>query len=217
MSYVSHVQFANHNNSSFHHPSQHLDHLLKRILFCKDSTSITRHIVKTCPVCLLSAPRMVRKIIGEQRTHLSAPGETLVCDSAIVPKSSSGNSKLLIIVDGTTGKIAAYPSKNLTAQVAAKHIFTHICATSRPASVACDHGSEFKSGLQDQLATYNIALEATSPYIKSSTSTAECSIRLLKRALKRICLPANKLLFPLRTEGLNRLRHSVIEQMYILH
>merc|ERR1712074_149524 len=95
--------------------------------------------------------------------------------------------------DIATGKIAAYSSKNLTAQVAAKHIFTHICATSRPASVAVDHGSEFKSGRQDQLASYNIALEATSPYIKSSTSTAECSIRLLKRALKRICLydPAN--------------------------
>ena len=64
----------------------------------------------------------------------------------------------------------------------------HICATNRPASVAVDHGKEFRAGLQEALASYNIALEATSPYIKSSTSSVECSIRLLKRALKRVCL-----------------------------
>ena len=65
------IVFELHNGSSFHFPSQHLDHLLKLILYCKDSTKITQHIVKTCPVCLLSAPRTVRRIIGEQRTHLS--------------------------------------------------------------------------------------------------------------------------------------------------
>ena len=119
----------------------------KRILYFKDITLITKYIVKTCPICILTAPRTVRKIIGEQRTNISAPGETLVCDSAIVPKSSSGYSKILIVVDAATGKVSAYPSKNLTATVAAQHIMNHICATNRPATVAVDHGNEFRAGL----------------------------------------------------------------------
>merc|ERR1711940_14081 len=40
----------------------------------------------------------------------------------------------------------------------------------------------------DYLATHNISLQSTTPYEKGSTSTSENAIRLVKRALTKVCL-----------------------------
>ena len=110
-----------------------------------------------------------------------------------MPKSKDQYSKLLILVNAATSKLSPYPSKDLTAKTAARHIRNYILATSVPRVIAVDHGSEFKEGLDKELARMNVQLEATAPYIKSSTSTAESAIRLLKRALRKLCLydPSN--------------------------
>jgi hypothetical protein len=54
--------------------------------------------------------------------------------------------------------------------------------------VAIDHGQEFKKGLDTELASLNVPLEATEPYVKGTTAVAETSVRLLKRAMKKACL-----------------------------
>ena len=54
--------------------------------------------------------------------------------------------------------------------------------------VSADFGTEFKKGLDEALAGLTSRLESTSPYVKWTTSQAENSLRLLKRALTKLCL-----------------------------
>ena len=92
----------------------------------------------------------------------------MVCDSAYLPKCSKGFNKILILVDACTSKISAYPSCDLTAKSAKQHIYNHILATSIPCMVSIDHGQEFKKGLDAELASLNVSLEATTLYVKGT-------------------------------------------------
>ena len=91
-------------------------------------------------------------------------------------------------MDCCTSRISAYPSKNLTAAVAKAHIVNHILATGSPQVICSDHGSEFRKDLKVELAKINIQLQATTPYFKGTTAVAELSVKLIKRAMKKICL-----------------------------
>ena len=95
-----------------------LEEILKKIIFAFGLGTICAKIAKTCPVCILARPKQIRKLIGKQRTNSYLPGENLVIDSAYLPNSTCGFNKVLIIVDGATSRISAFPSKDLTAQTA---------------------------------------------------------------------------------------------------
>ena len=177
-----------HHSNLFHFPAEQLYDILAKLFYTKGLGAITKKIAQTCSVCVLGRPRSVRKITGSQRTTVYLPGQCLCIDSCFLPKSSSGHTKLLIIVDCCTSRISAYPSKNLTAQVAKAHIVNHILATGSPEVICSDFGSEFKSDLKDELAKINIQLQATTPYFKGTTAVAELSVKLIKRAMKKICL-----------------------------
>ena len=161
---------------------------LKKLLYSPDLGTITTRIANTCPVWLLGCPKIVRKLTGSQRTAIYLPGECLVCDSAYLPRCSKGFTKILILVDACTSKISAYPSRDLTAKSAKNHTYNHILATSIPRVVLIDHGQEFQKGLDAELASLNVSLEATTPYVKGTTAITETSVRLLKRTLKKACL-----------------------------
>ena len=45
-----------------------------------------------------------------------------------------------------------------------------------------------KSDLKDEMAKLNISLQASTPYFKGTTSTAELSVKLIRRAMNKICL-----------------------------
>jgi hypothetical protein len=158
---------------------------MNKLLYTPDLGTITTRITNTCSVCLLRQPKIVRKLTGSQRTAIYLPGECLVCDSAFLPRCSSGYTKILILVYACTSKISAYPSRDLTAKTAKNHIYNHILATSIPRVISIDHGQEFQKGLGAELASLNISLEATTSYVKGTTAIAEASVRLLKRALKK--------------------------------
>ena len=182
------VAFHLHNDAIFHHPARQLYDTMTKLLYTPDLGTITTRITNTCSVCLLGQPKIVKKLTGSQRTTIYLPGECLVCDSAFLPKCSRGYSKILILVDACTSKISAYPSRDLTSRTAKNHIYNHILATSIPRVISIDHGQEFQQGLGAELASMNISLEATTPYVKGTTAIAEASVRLLKRALKKACL-----------------------------
>ena len=177
-----------HNGSMFHYPAGQMIQILQKLIFTKHMHKIAENVVATCAVCLLGKPKLVRKIMGSTRTYNYLPGQAWVLDSAIVPKSQSGHSKILIIADYCTSYISAYPSKDLKAATAKQHIMNHLCAHPTPQVIITDFGSEFKEGLQNALTQLNVALHATTPYQKGTSSTAENAIRLLKRALTKMCL-----------------------------
>jgi hypothetical protein len=118
-----------HHSNLFHYPAEQLYDILVKLFYTSNLGPITKKIVQTCSVCILGRPRAVRKITGSKRTTVYLPGQCLCIDSCFLPKSSSGYTKLLILVDCCTSRISAYPSKNLTAAVAKAHIVNHILAT----------------------------------------------------------------------------------------
>jgi hypothetical protein len=109
-------------------------------------------------------------------------------DSAFLPRSQHGYSKALIIVCACTGYIIVYPSTNLQAVTVRKHLLTYISSHPIPAEIKCDFGSEFREDLDKFLAKYNIDLNSIKPYAKGSSSNAESAIKLVKGALRQLCL-----------------------------
>ena len=82
----------------------------------------------------------------------------------------------------------------------------YICSHPIPAEIKVDLGSEFLQGLDSFLAKYNISLSASKAYSKGSSSNAESAIRLVKSALRQLCLThtANwPELLPLLVQGIN--------------
>ena len=67
-------------------------------------------------------------------------------------------------------------------------------------------GSEFRQGLDTFLAKYSIALSASKAYSKGSSSNAESAIRLVKSALRQLCLTHTSNwpeMLPLLVQGIN--------------
>ena len=144
-----------HHEDLFHYSAIMLETILRRIIFAFGLGTIFAKTAKTCPVCILARPKQIRNIIGRQRTNTYLPGENLVIDSAYLPNSTSGFNKVLIIVDGATSRISAFPSCDLTTQTAKKYILNHILSTNVTRSITVDNGSKFKEGLDASLAHLN--------------------------------------------------------------
>ena len=67
-------------------------------------------------------------------------------------------------------------------------------------------GSEFRKGLDTFLAKYSITLSASKAYSKGSSSNAESAIRLVKSALRQLCLTHTSSwpeMLPLLVQGIN--------------
>ena len=64
----------------------------------------------------------------------------------------------------------------------------YLCSHPIPSEIKSDLGSEFRKGLDIFLAKFNISLSASKPYSKGSSSNAESAIRLVKSALRQLCL-----------------------------
>ena len=82
----------------------------------------------------------------------------------------------------------------------------YICSHPIPSEIKVDLGSEFRQGLDSFLAKYSISLSASKAYSKGSSSNAESAIRLVKSALRQLCLThtANwPELLPLLVQGIN--------------
>ena len=89
----------------------------------------------------------------------------------------------------------------------AKANITHYLNTHPiPQEIKSDFGPEFQKDLDTFLAQYNINLAASKPYSKGSTSQAESAIRLVKEALRQLCLTHTHnwpQMIPILLNGLN--------------
>ena len=164
-------------------------------------------IVDNCFLCKLNAPKRIKKLIGKRRTNYFVPSQCLVLDSCYLPRSQSGCSKALICVDACTGYVIVYPSPNLQADTVRKHILTYLSSHLLPSMIKADFGSEFKKQFDKFLANYGIEFSSCKPLSKGSTSQAETMIRLVKQALRQLCLSHTSnwpALVPIILQGLNQ-------------
>ena len=182
------IVFSCHNKSGFHFKIPQLTSLLKPLIFHPDLDAFIKHTVQTCFICTISQQKRIRNLVGARRSNFYTPSQCLVIDSAYLPRSAHGYSKALIIIDSCTGYTIVYPSTSLQADAVKKHLQMYICSHPIPAEIKVDMGTEFRKGLDSFLAKYNIALNASKAYSKGSTSNAESAIRLVKSALRQLCL-----------------------------
>ena len=200
------IIFDSHTRKGFHFQTHQLTALLKPLIYHPDLNDMIKKIVKKCLICTIAAPKRVRTLIGAKRSNYYAPGQCLVVDSCYLPKSQHGYSKALVLVDACTGYIIVYPSTNLLAVTVRKHLLTYLSSHPIPSEIKADFGSEFKQELDLFLAKYNIILTGSKPYSKGSTSNAEAAIRLVKGALRQLCLSHTSNwpeLIPILIQGLN--------------
>ena len=92
------------------------------------------------------------------------------------------------MVDAATGYVIVYPSTNLLAATVRKHLLTYLSLHLLPEEIKSDFGSEFQEELDKFLAKYGIQLSASKPLSKGSKAQAESVIRLVKGALRHLCL-----------------------------
>ena len=162
--------------------------LLRHLICHLRLKKIIDAIVNQCLLCTLNAPKRIKKLIGSRRTNYYVPSQCLIIDSCYLPKSQTGYSKALICVDACTGYVIVYPSTNLQAATVRKHILTYLSSHLLPSKIKADFGSEFKKEFDRFLANYGISLSSCKPLSKGSTSQAELVIRLVKSALRQLCL-----------------------------
>ena len=119
------------------------------------------------------------------------PSECLVLDSCFLPRSQSGHSKALICVDACTGYVMVYPSQNLQAATVRKHILNYLSSHHLPTTIKADFGSDFNKQFEKFLASYGIELSSCKPLSTGETAQAESVIKLVKNALRHLCLSSH--------------------------
>ena len=202
------VVTAVHTNRNFHFSKSQCNILLSNLIWHPNLNKLVSQIIDNCLICIISQEKKTFKLVGTRRTHFYAPSECLIMDSAYLPKSTYGFSKLLILVDSCTSYTSLYPSCNLKASTVKRHLLHHLSSHKLPSVICCDHGSEFLENLDQFLASYNIELKMGKPYMKGSTSAVESHIRLVKSSLRQFCMadPKNWPSFlPLISSGINGL------------
>ena len=70
-------------------------------------------MIRTCPICIISKPKRLKKNCGSVRSNIYLPGEALETDSLYLPRDRYGNSKTLIMVDVASSKTSVFPGANL--------------------------------------------------------------------------------------------------------
>ena len=182
------IVYESHTTLSFHFSIQQLTALLHPLVYHPNLAAIIEHMVKTCLVCQMSPPKMIRRLVGEERTQYFRPLECLVIDSLYLPSSKHGFKYGLVCVDAATSKAIVFPSVNLKAATVKRHLRTLFGINKPPLYLIADYGPEMRENLDGFLAEFNVTMLGTKPYSKGSTAQAEVTIRLVKQALRQLVL-----------------------------
>ena len=136
----------------------------------------------------MTPPKLIRNLIGEERTQYFKPLECLVIDSLYLPTSKHGFKYGLVLVDAATSKAIVFPSVNLKAATVKRHLRTLFGIHRPPRYLIADYGPEMRQDLDGFLAEFNVTMLGTKPYSKGSTAQAEITIRFVKQALRQLVL-----------------------------
>ena len=102
-----------HNKYGFHFPARHLVLQLQNLVYTQHVKRLCEETVSVCPICIMGTPRKLKKIVGNVRSDIFQPGQTLIADSAFLPQDRMGFSKAIVLVDAASSHVAILPTKNL--------------------------------------------------------------------------------------------------------
>ena len=157
-----------HIRLGFHFSWRHTVNLLKPLIFHPHLETLIKTQIKSCLVCCMHVRKNLKKFIGNKRSQEHQVAEILIIDSLYMPRSVTGYSKALILVDSGTSKVTIYPSTDLRGATLRRHIRAHLCANPLPRAVISDLGTEMSAELDKMLAKYNIELQCSEAMLKGA-------------------------------------------------
>ena len=120
-----------------------------------------------------------------------AIGKIWFGDTAIMPKSKSGHTAMVVFTEAVTNYVWASPIRNVSSTNVAEAIRTWASFYPWAEALQTDHGSEFLGKAAETLRGLAIAHWTPTPGASSdSVGAAEVSIRLLKGAMRKLVYQA---------------------------
>jgi transposase InsO family protein len=129
----------------------------RRVLLSKgvSDKGLRRYVVKfvrECPVCQLRSV-LNRQIKTDRFTAASyTPMEVLNIDTIdSVSRDSADNCYILVVIDCFTRFVELYPVSDASALPCARALLSHVCRYGIPITIRSDRGTQFVSGIIQQL------------------------------------------------------------------
>ena len=145
-------------------------------------------VVKGCPNCNARNPiRGASKPLLEQEERTAIPWERVGIDYTDMAKSNDGYSKIIVIIDHATKYVIAKPTKDASAETAAKIIFEElICKYGCPKELWSDRGKAFIGEVVKYLAElFQIKQKFTSGYHPQTNGLTERFNRTIANELAK--------------------------------
>ena len=181
--------------ASRHYGPRTMQTLFENIFYCKGIQTIAQSVYKECLLCQLTKPSLAQRRPGERRTWMTDPdpaiGKIWFGDTAIMPKSKSGHTAMVVFTEAVTNYVWASPIRNVSSTNVAEAIRTWASFYPWAEALQTDHGSEFLGKAAETLRGLAIAHWTPTPGASSdSVGAAEVSIRLLKGAMRKLVYQA---------------------------
>ena len=137
----------------------------QRVYWPRMFTDINEYIQRQCS-CVLQKKPHTHQRAPLQKIITSTPMELVAIDFVHLEKSSAGFEYMLVIIDHFSRYAQAYPTRNKSAQTAAKHLYgDFILRFGIPARILHDQGGEFDNKLFAELHKLSgLTKSRTTPY-----------------------------------------------------
>jgi hypothetical protein len=186
---------ATHHNSNVGHFG--VDKVVKELQFQGHTWKYMRYhvarFIKKCPCCQKMA--ILKPVIHTMPFTTSSyePMQVLNIDTVgPFPESTHGYKYILVLVDCFTRFVDLIPTRENTAEEAAKAILQHVGRYATPSAIQTDRGSEFVNKINDVLSNLmSTERVLTLAYSKEENSIVERSNREVQRHLKAIMYDVN--------------------------
>ena len=149
-------------------------------------------VVEGCPNCnARNAVRGASKPLLQPEARTAVPWERVGIDFTDMAKTPEGYSKLLVMIDHATKFVIARPTKDGSAQTAAKGLFEDlICRYGAPTELWSDRGKPFIGEIAKFLADlYHIKRKFTSGYHPQTNGLTERFNRTINNELAKVLNP----------------------------
>ncbi len=166
--------------------------LLRERFIFKGMYEKVRKIVRQCEVCLKVKPanRRITRPPGLyemtedvfQRVHIDHLGP--------LPVSRGGFRYICVVVDSCSGFIAAWATRDLTAEALAQQFYQKfVCVYGCPVKLVSDNASTFHSEVWKEVCKLlGVQIAYVSPYTASSNGKAESSVKSIMQLLRTMSI-----------------------------
>ena len=186
------------------------------LFYCPNSLAVATRASSSCISCIFGRNRNKINIPGSVRTfdQNMSPGSHIVCDTLILPRSTSGVIGLQLFCCSLSSYISVVPIKAVNAKNSCNSLRTYLSMHNNMHYLSVDRGPEFNNTqFMDLCAKFNIAVISPLASHSNSQSHAESAIAYYKQLLSKAvqsCTPGSRdswtYLVPFITQAYNSSR-----------